>query len=92
MSHQSMIRIHGQEFFGTSSTCYKILELMQELQPVDIVYDFDAEASVDRKIYYCIGLECTLTAVLDPALYLDRRHAEQARDDAIALRAQEEAA
>jgi hypothetical protein len=92
MSHQSMIRIHGQEFVGDSATCYKILELMQDVQPIDVVYDFDAEASVDRKLYHRTDLECTLTAVLDPALYLDRRHAEQARDDAIALRAQEEAA
>jgi hypothetical protein len=92
MSHQSMIRIHGQEFVGRSSTCYQILELMQDLQPVDIVYDFDAEASVDRKLYHGTDLECTLTAVLDPALYRDRASAEEARDKAIALRSQEEAA
>lgn len=83
---QSMIRIHGQEFVGDSATCYKILELMQELQPVDIVYDFDAEASVDRKIYYCIGLECTQTAVLNLAMYSSRTKAEVARDNAIAKR------
>lgn len=88
MSHQSMIRIHGQEFIGTSSTCYKILELMQELQAVDVVYDFDAEASIDRKLYHKTDLECTQTAVLDPVLYFDRAQAEQVRDDAIARRAE----
>jgi hypothetical protein len=88
---QSMIRIHGQEFIGDSSTCYQILELMQDLQPIDVVYDFDAEASVDRKLYYRTGLECTQTAVNNPMLYRDRAKAEEARDDAIALRTEEAA-
>ncbi len=86
MSKKSMIRIHSQEFFGSSSTCFKILELMQELQPVDIVYDFDAEASVDRKLYYNTGLECTQTAIEYYAIYSNRAEAERVRDAAIAKR------
>ena len=88
---QSMIRIHGQAFVGDSSTCYQILDLMQEIQPVGIVYDFDAEGFYNRKLYYRTRLECTQTAVNNPMLYRDRAKAEQARDDAIALRTEEAA-
>jgi len=88
---QSMITIHGQDFIGDSSTCYKILDLMQEIQPVGIVYDFDAAGFYNRKLYYRTRLECTQTAVNNPMLYSNRVKAEEARDEAEALRAGEAA-
>ena len=59
---------------------------MQDLQAVDIVYDWHAEACTQRKLYYCTELECTQTAVLNPTLYTDRDEAEKFRDEAIADR------
>lgn len=92
MSKQSVLRIHGQDFIGSSSTCFQILELMQSLQPVDIVYDYCAEHPKNRTIYYAALLECTQTAVLNPTVHLNKDHAMQVRDEAIAARDIPEAA
>jgi len=86
MSKQSMIRIHGQDFVGASTTCFKILELMQDLQAVDIVYDFDAVAVTQNKLYYRTELECIQTAIEEFSAYENRDEAEKVRQEAIAQR------
>ena len=91
MSKESILEIHGQRFYGDSATCFKILDLMQDVTPIDCVYDFDAEFSNDRIVFYRTMLECKQTAGKVFA-HGSRTKAQEAVDLAIANRENKEEA
>ncbi len=83
---KSILKIHGQRFTGSSETCFKILSLMQELTPLECVYDFDAEESDARVIFYKTDLDCVQSASDEVFFYNDQASAIEARDLAVAQR------
>ncbi len=83
---KSILKIHGQRFTGSSETCFKILSLMQELTPLECVYDFDAEESDARVIFYKTDLDCVQTAKDNILFYETHAIAQEARDLAVAQR------
>ena len=83
---KSILKIHGQRFIGSSDTCSKVLALMQDLVALDCVYDFDAEASDARRIFYKTDLDCVQSASEYVCFHSDQAGATEARNKAVAKR------
>ena len=83
---KSILKIHGQRFIGPSDTCSKVLALMQDLVALDCVYDFEAEESDARRIFYRAELDCVQTANGELFFYGSEALAQEARDIAVAQR------
>ena len=83
---KSILKIHGQRFIGASDICSKVLALMQDLVALDCVYDFDAEESDARRIFYKTDLDCVQSATEYFYVYSDQATATEVRDKAVAQR------